>query len=137
MPKEKEQQDKLKAVKARLLYGGEPEKNPRRHVGSRYAESKTPTVRTEPRRKHGNRRSEAHHQLLGGKERSASGRSDSHPEGSHVNETEAQPRRHHHRSTSSRRASGHLEREESEGGHWKSNSKGHRSSTYEDDLSQP
>ncbi|GJS64871.1 reverse transcriptase domain-containing protein [Tanacetum coccineum] len=53
MQKEKEQQDKLNAVKARLLYGEESERNPRNHEESHYSESKTPTARTEPRRKHG------------------------------------------------------------------------------------
>ncbi|GJY96915.1 hypothetical protein Tco_0513825 [Tanacetum coccineum] len=165
MQKEKEQQDKLKAVKARLLYGDEPEKDLRRHKRSHYSESKTPIARTEPRRRHGNRRSQSPSSVvsvfkrlkqkgppsprswlekdgdvfnrLGGKERNASGRSDSHPHGSYVKETEMQPRRHHHRSTSPRKASEHSKSKDSEGGHWKSKSKGHRSSTYEDDLSQP
>ncbi|GJT25272.1 reverse transcriptase domain-containing protein [Tanacetum coccineum] len=53
MQKEKEQQDKLKAVKARLLYGDESGRNPRNHKESHYSESKTPTSRTEPRRRHG------------------------------------------------------------------------------------
>ncbi|GKB06802.1 putative ribonuclease H-like domain-containing protein [Tanacetum coccineum] len=45
MKKEKEQKDKLNAVKARLIYGEE----------SHYSESKTPTARIEPRRRHGDR----------------------------------------------------------------------------------
>ncbi|GKE36347.1 hypothetical protein Tco_1459752 [Tanacetum coccineum] len=45
MQKEKEQKDKLNAVKARLIYDEE----------SHYSESKTPTTRTEPRRRHGDR----------------------------------------------------------------------------------
>ncbi|GJZ23165.1 hypothetical protein Tco_0560624, partial [Tanacetum coccineum] len=53
MQKEKEQQDKLNAVKARLLYGDESERNPRNHEESHYSESKTPTARTGPRRRHG------------------------------------------------------------------------------------
>ncbi|GJZ70116.1 hypothetical protein Tco_0633666 [Tanacetum coccineum] len=57
MQKEKEQQDKLNAVKARLLYGNETEKNKRNHEESHYSEFKTPTARTEPKRRHGNRRS--------------------------------------------------------------------------------
>ncbi|GJV58345.1 reverse transcriptase domain-containing protein [Tanacetum coccineum] len=57
MQKEKEQQDKLNAVKARLLYGNETGKNQRNHEESHYSESKTPTARTEPKRRHGNRRS--------------------------------------------------------------------------------
>ncbi|GJZ03672.1 reverse transcriptase domain-containing protein, partial [Tanacetum coccineum] len=53
MQKEKEQQDKLNTVKACLLYGDESERNPRNHEESHYSESKTPTARTEPRRRHG------------------------------------------------------------------------------------
>ncbi|GJU33003.1 hypothetical protein Tco_1176592 [Tanacetum coccineum] len=48
MQKEKEQQDKLKAVKARLLYGNESGRNPRNHEESHYSESKTPTARKSP-----------------------------------------------------------------------------------------
>ncbi|GJR26357.1 reverse transcriptase domain-containing protein [Tanacetum coccineum] len=57
MQKEKEQQDKLKAVKARLLYGNKSGRNPRNHEESHYSESKTPTARTEPRRRHGRKHS--------------------------------------------------------------------------------
>ncbi|GKE33696.1 hypothetical protein Tco_1453018 [Tanacetum coccineum] len=57
MQKEKEQQDKLNAVKARLLYDNETGKNQRNHKESHYFESKTATARTEPKRRHGNRRS--------------------------------------------------------------------------------
>ncbi|GJR85237.1 hypothetical protein Tco_0209248 [Tanacetum coccineum] len=53
MQKEMEQQDKLNAVKARLLYSNESRRNPRNHEESHYSESKTPTIRTEPRRRHG------------------------------------------------------------------------------------
>ncbi|GJY85665.1 hypothetical protein Tco_0499691 [Tanacetum coccineum] len=52
MQKEKERQDKLNAVKARLLYDDESGRNPRNRKESHYSESKTPTARTEPRRKH-------------------------------------------------------------------------------------
>ncbi|GKC74019.1 hypothetical protein Tco_1119902, partial [Tanacetum coccineum] len=54
MQKEKEQQDKLNAVKARLLYGNETERN---HEESHYSESKTPTARTKQKRRHGIRHS--------------------------------------------------------------------------------
>ncbi|GJR83041.1 hypothetical protein Tco_0153826 [Tanacetum coccineum] len=57
MQKEKEQQDKLNAVKARLLYGDESGRNPRNHEESHYSESKTPTARTELRRRHGSKHS--------------------------------------------------------------------------------
>ncbi|GJU83015.1 reverse transcriptase domain-containing protein [Tanacetum coccineum] len=57
MQKEKEQQDKLNAVKARLLYDDESGRNPRNREESHYSESKTPTAWTEPRRKHGSKHS--------------------------------------------------------------------------------
>ncbi|GJR01391.1 reverse transcriptase domain-containing protein [Tanacetum coccineum] len=57
MQKEKEQQDKLNAVKAHLLYGDESGRNLRNHEESHYSESKTPTARTELRRRHGNKHS--------------------------------------------------------------------------------
>ncbi|GJX35230.1 reverse transcriptase domain-containing protein [Tanacetum coccineum] len=134
MQKEKEQQDKLNAVKARLLYGNETGKNQRNHEESHYSESKTPTARTEPKRRHGNRRSRC---PLGGKERSAYARSDSRHQSSHEKEIEVKPREHHHRGTSSWETGRYSKSEDSEGGHWKSKSRRHRSNTHEDDLSQP
>ncbi|GJY02676.1 reverse transcriptase domain-containing protein [Tanacetum coccineum] len=120
---------------------------------------------TEPKRRHGNRHSRSPSPVasvfkrlkqnrppspssmprkeggvfnrLGGKERIAPASSDSRHQGSYEKETEVQPRRHHHRDTSSRGTSGHSESEDSKGGHWKSKSRKHRSNTYEDDLSQP
>ncbi|GKB99462.1 reverse transcriptase domain-containing protein [Tanacetum coccineum] len=53
--KEKEQKDKLNAVKARLIYGEESGVKIRSHEESHYSESKTPTARTEPRRRRGGR----------------------------------------------------------------------------------
>ncbi|GKF04027.1 hypothetical protein Tco_0034695, partial [Tanacetum coccineum] len=53
MQKEKEQKDKLNAVKARLIYGEESGIKIRSREESHYSESKTPTARTEPRRRHG------------------------------------------------------------------------------------
>ncbi|GJX47693.1 reverse transcriptase domain-containing protein [Tanacetum coccineum] len=73
----------------------------------------------------------------GGEEQSASAHSDSHHQSSQAKGTEVQPRKHHHRGTSPRGNSRYSESEDSEGGHWKSKSKRHRSNTYEDDLSQP
>ncbi|GJZ65334.1 hypothetical protein Tco_0622030 [Tanacetum coccineum] len=55
MQKEKEQKDKLNAVKARLIYGEESGVKIRSHEESHYSESKTPTARTEPRRRRGDR----------------------------------------------------------------------------------
>ncbi|GKC35711.1 hypothetical protein Tco_1048095 [Tanacetum coccineum] len=165
MPKENEQQDKLKAVKARLLYDNESGRNPRNHEESHYSESKTPTARTEPRRRHGRKHSRSPSPVasvfrrlkqnrspsprirpwkeggvfnrMGRKEPGAYTRSDSHRQSSQARGTEVPARKHHHEGTSSRRTSGYSESEDSEGGHWKSKSKRHRSDTYEDDLSQP
>ncbi|GKC78379.1 hypothetical protein Tco_1129153, partial [Tanacetum coccineum] len=53
MKKEKEQKDRLNAVKARLTYGKESGIKIRSHEESHYSESKTPTARTESRRRHG------------------------------------------------------------------------------------
>ncbi|GKF79930.1 hypothetical protein Tco_0235498, partial [Tanacetum coccineum] len=52
---EKEQKDKLNAVKARLIYGEESGVKIRSREESHYSESKTPTARTEPRRRRGDR----------------------------------------------------------------------------------
>ncbi|GJZ10014.1 hypothetical protein Tco_0544773 [Tanacetum coccineum] len=119
MQKEKEQQDKLNAVKACLLYGNETGKNQRNHEESHYSESKMLTARTEPKRRHENRRSRSPTPVavLGGKERSASARSDDHHQSSHEKEIEEQPREHHHRGTSSRETGGYSESEDSKGGH--------------------
>ncbi|GKB10365.1 hypothetical protein Tco_0844288 [Tanacetum coccineum] len=57
MQKEKEQQEKLNAVKARLLYGDESGIKVRNHEESHYSESKTLSARTEPRRRHGDKHS--------------------------------------------------------------------------------
>ncbi|GJV38152.1 hypothetical protein Tco_1410629 [Tanacetum coccineum] len=163
MQKEKEQQDKLNAVKARLLYDDESGRNPRNREELHYSESKTPTARTEPRRKHGSKHSRSPSPIasvfrrlrrnrppslgprplkeggvfnrLGGKQ-SASACSNSR-HSSHAKGTEVQPRKHHHRGTSPRVNNRYSESEDGEGGHWKSTSKRHRSNTYEDDLSQP
>ncbi|GKA41958.1 reverse transcriptase domain-containing protein, partial [Tanacetum coccineum] len=51
MKKEKKQKDKLNAVKARLIYGEESGIKIRSREESHYSESKTPTARTEPRRR--------------------------------------------------------------------------------------
>ncbi|GJV91447.1 hypothetical protein Tco_1539260 [Tanacetum coccineum] len=163
MQKEKEQQDKLNAVKARLLYGNETGRNERNHEDSHYSKSKTPTARTEPRRRYENRHSRSPTPVasvfkrlkqnippsprprprkeggvfnrLEGKERSASARFDDRHQSSHKKEIEVQPREHHHRGTSSRETGGYSESEDSEGGHWKSKSKRHKLNTHEDDFS--
>ncbi|GJT13034.1 reverse transcriptase domain-containing protein [Tanacetum coccineum] len=152
MKKEKEQKDKLNAVKARLIYGEE----------SHYSESKTPTARTEPRRRHGDRysRSPSPHasvfkrlkknrspspqprprkeggvfNRLGRKEPATSARSDSRRRSPQAKRTEVETRRHQQKS---RTTSQYSESEDSEGGHWKSKSRRQKSNTYEDDLYQP
>ncbi|GJW96648.1 reverse transcriptase domain-containing protein [Tanacetum coccineum] len=154
MQKEKEQQNKLKAVKARLLYGNESGRNPRNHEESHYSESKTPTARTEPKRRHGRKHSRSPSPVasvfrrlkqnrpfsprlpprkeggvfnrLGRKESGASTRSDSHHQSSQAKGIEVPARKHHHEGTSSRRTSEYSESEDNEGGHWKSKSKRHR-----------
>ncbi|GJY84140.1 hypothetical protein Tco_0497516 [Tanacetum coccineum] len=59
MQKEKEQKDRLNAVKARLIYGEESGVKIRNHEESHYSESKTPNCPKEPPRRHGGRYSEA------------------------------------------------------------------------------
>ncbi|GKA44972.1 hypothetical protein Tco_0737768 [Tanacetum coccineum] len=152
MQKEKEQQDKLNAVKAHLLYGDESGRNLRNHEESHFSESKTPTARTEPRRRHGTKHSRSPSPIasvfrrlrrnrppsprlrprkeggvfnrLGGKEQSASARSDSRHQSPHAKGTEVQPRKHHYRGTSSRGTNRYSESEDSEGGHGNPNQRG-------------
>ncbi|GJV43124.1 hypothetical protein Tco_1427660 [Tanacetum coccineum] len=122
MQKEKEQQDKLNAIKARLLYGDESGRNPRNHedVFRRLRRNKHPSLGPRPRKEGGvfNR--------LGGKEQSASAHSNSRHKSSHAKGTKVQLRKHHHRGTSPRGNSRYSESKDSEGGHWKSKSKRHR-----------
>nr|GEV88256.1 hypothetical protein [Tanacetum cinerariifolium] len=56
---------------------------------------------------------------------------------SHSRKAKPIPRKRYHEGTSSRRTKSISESEDSEGGHWKSRSKKQKSSTKEDDLSQP
>ncbi|GJY36209.1 hypothetical protein Tco_0421587 [Tanacetum coccineum] len=138
---------------ARLLYGNETGRNQRNHEESHYSESKTPTARTEPRRRYENRRSRSPTPVasvfkrlkqnrppsprprprkeggvfnrLGGKERSASARSDGRHQSFYEKEIEMQLREHHHRGTSSWETGGYSESEDGEGCHWKSKSRRH------------
>ncbi|GJW60376.1 reverse transcriptase domain-containing protein, partial [Tanacetum coccineum] len=165
MQKEKEQKDKLNAVKARLIYGEESGIKIRSREESHYSESKTPTARTEPRRRHGNRysRSPSPHasvfkrlkknrspspqprprkeggvfNRLGRKEPVTSARSDSRRRSPQAKRTKVETRRHQQKQTPSRATSQYSESEDSEGGHWKSKSRRQKSNTYEDDLYQP
>ncbi|GJW22005.1 hypothetical protein Tco_0032627 [Tanacetum coccineum] len=152
MQKEKEQQDKLKAVKARLLYGNESGRNPRNHEESHYSKSKTPTARIEPRRRHGHKHSQSSSPVasvfrrlkqtrppsprlwprkdrgvfnrLGRKEPGASTRSDSHHQSSQAKGTEVTAGKHHHEGTSSRRTSGYSEAKTAKGVTGSPNKKG-------------
>ncbi|GKC89863.1 hypothetical protein Tco_1150512, partial [Tanacetum coccineum] len=165
MQKEKEQKDKLNTVKARLIYGDESEIKIRSHEESHYSESKTPTARTKPRRRHGDRHSQSpspHASVFkrlkkdrsfsprprpwkeggmfnrfGSKEPATSACSGSRRRSPQAKRTEVQPRRHQQKGTPPRTTGRYSESEDSEGDHWKSKSRRHRSSTYEDDLSQP
>ncbi|GJW34224.1 reverse transcriptase domain-containing protein [Tanacetum coccineum] len=165
MQKEKEQKDKLNAVKARLIYGEESGIKIRSHEESHYSESKTPTARTEPRRRHGGRysRSPSPHasvfkrlkkyrspsprlrpqkeggvfNRLGRKEPATSAHPNSRQRSPQAKRVEVEARRHQQKGTPSRTTSQYSESEDSEGGNWKSRSRRKRSNTYEDDLSQP
>ncbi|GKC31093.1 reverse transcriptase domain-containing protein [Tanacetum coccineum] len=165
MQKEKEQKDKLNAVKARLIYGEESGIKIRSREESHYSESKTPTARTEPRRRHGGRysRSPSPHasvfkrlkkyrspsprlrprkeggvfNRLGRKEPATSARPNSRQRSPQAKRVEVEARRRQQKGTPSRTTSQYSESEDSEGGHWKSKSRRQRSNTYEDDLSQP
>ncbi|GJV65888.1 reverse transcriptase domain-containing protein [Tanacetum coccineum] len=135
MQKEKEQKDKLNAVKARLIYGEESGIKIRSREESHYSESKTPTARTEPRSC-----TEAEGGVfnrLGRKESTTSARSDSRQRSPQAKRTEVEARRRQQKGTPSRTTSQYSESKDSEGGHWKSKLRRQRSDTYEDDLSQP
>nr|GEV62678.1 reverse transcriptase domain-containing protein [Tanacetum cinerariifolium] len=116
--KEKEINEKLKEVKARLNFEG-------CSGTSRYSKSRTMNTK-EHEKRHRSRRSRTPRptpsvfKRLGMRGRSVSARSDSHNQYSYLRYTEALS-----------------ESEDSGGGHWKSTSKNKKSSREEDDLSQP
>ncbi|GJY09722.1 hypothetical protein Tco_0377907 [Tanacetum coccineum] len=133
MQKEKEQKEKLNAVKARLINGDESGIKIRSREESHYSESKTPTTRTEPRRRHEDRhsRSPSPHasvfkrlnkyrspslrprprkeggvfNRLGRKELATSARSGSRRRSPQAKRNEIEPRRHQQKGTSSRMTS--------------------------------
>ncbi|GJX02418.1 reverse transcriptase domain-containing protein [Tanacetum coccineum] len=143
MHQEKVQQEKLKAVKARLNFeetsqhseSGAPSRrrDVRKRLGPKDARSmsRSPEPRRDrsrsPRRKDPERETvfrrleKGVFHRLGDKEK----------------ETEPAPRRHHGRKTYSRKGGRMSESEDSAGGHWKSKSKKQRSSMKDEDLSQP
>ncbi|GKC61277.1 reverse transcriptase domain-containing protein [Tanacetum coccineum] len=157
MQKEKEQKDKLNAVKARLIYGEESGVKIRSHEESHYSESKTPTARTEPRRRHGDRYSRSPSPYasvfkrlkknrslsprlrprkeggvfnrLGRKEPDTSARPGSRQRSPQAKRTEVEARRRQQKGTPSRTTSQYSESEDSEGGHWKSKSRRQKSNT--------
>ncbi|GJT41458.1 reverse transcriptase domain-containing protein [Tanacetum coccineum] len=137
MQKEKEQKDKLNEVKARLIYGEEFGVKIRSHEESHYSKSKTPTARTEPRRRHGGRYSRSPSPYASvfkrlKKYRSPSPRLRPRKEGGVFNRLgRKEP------ATSACPDSRQRKSKDSEGGHWKSKSRWQKSNTDEEDLSQP
>ncbi|GJW62755.1 retrotransposon protein, putative, ty1-copia subclass [Tanacetum coccineum] len=93
--------------------------------------TRSPSLRPRPRKEGGVFNG------LGRKEPATSARSDSRQRSSKAKRTEVEARRRQQKGTPSRTTSQYSESEDSEGGHWKSKSRRHRSSTYEDDLTQP
>ncbi|GJX57362.1 hypothetical protein Tco_0287259 [Tanacetum coccineum] len=133
-------------MKARLIYGDESGIKMRSREESHYSESKTPTARTEPRRRRGDRHSRSpspHTSVFKRlkKDRSPSPRPRPRREGGVFNRLERKEPatsarladKREHRPVTQR----YFRKQDSEGGHWKSKPRRHRLSTYEDDLSQP
>ncbi|GJV29773.1 hypothetical protein Tco_1386221 [Tanacetum coccineum] len=168
MQQEKEQQDRLEAVRSHLVYGNGSKRIPRNREQSYCSESKTPNTKVEPRKRHGHHINMKRHprspspdtsvfkrlkifrspslrrkpqkegtvfRRLGGKEQSMSVHSDSRRQSSRSKGVGESPRRHYYKETSSRGTNDYSYNDESRGGHWKSKSTRHRSSTYDDDLS--
>ncbi|GJX54901.1 reverse transcriptase domain-containing protein [Tanacetum coccineum] len=133
MQKEKEQKDKLNAVKAQLIYGEESGVKIRSREESHDSESKTLTA---PRRRRGDREGGVFNRL-GRKEPTTSARSDSRRRSPQAKRTEVETRRRQQKQTPSRATSQYSESEDSEGGHWKSRSRRQKSNIDEDDLYQP
>ncbi|GKB86523.1 hypothetical protein Tco_0958795 [Tanacetum coccineum] len=106
---------------------------------SHYSESKTPTARTEPRRRHGDRHGHEGgvFNRLGRKEPATSARSDSRQRSPQAKRTEVEARRRQQKGTPSGTTSNIQRVKIVKGVTGNLNQEGHRSSTYEDDLSQP
>ncbi|GJV80971.1 hypothetical protein Tco_1516841, partial [Tanacetum coccineum] len=136
MHQEKVQQEKLKAVKARLNF----------EEVSQHSESGTPSRRRELRKRLGSKHIRS---VLGDKEKSMSAYSnDSWHQSYHSNRrdtescyqssrsrgTEPASKKHHNKRASSRRMRALSESKDSKGGHWKSRSKKQRSSIKDDDF---
>ncbi|GJX42072.1 hypothetical protein Tco_0257062 [Tanacetum coccineum] len=137
MQKEKEQKDKLNAVKARLIYGEESGVKIRSREESHYSESKTPTAPLEQNPKEGTEAEEGVFNRLGRKEPATSARFDSRQRSpSQAKRTEVEARRRQQKGTAFRTTSQYSESEDSKGGHWKSKSRGKDTNTYEDISTQ-
>ncbi|GJS64488.1 hypothetical protein Tco_0679052 [Tanacetum coccineum] len=132
MQKEKEQKDKLNAVKARLIYGEEYSRSPSPHasVFKRLKKYRSPSPRLRPRKEGGvfNR--------LGRKEPATSARPDSRQRSPQAKRTEVEARRRQQKGTPSRTTSQYSESEDMNGFHWKSNQEGKDTNTYEDISTQ-
>ncbi|GKA20151.1 reverse transcriptase domain-containing protein [Tanacetum coccineum] len=138
MQKEKEQKDKLNVTSTartepKRRHGDRHSRSPSPHasVFKRLKKYRSPSPRPRPRKEEGvfNR--------LGRKEPATFAHSGSRQRSPQTKRIEVEPRRHQQKGTPSRMTSRYSENEDSEEGHWKSKSRRHRSSTYEDDLSQP
>ncbi|GJV58798.1 reverse transcriptase domain-containing protein [Tanacetum coccineum] len=151
MHQEKVQQEKLKAVKARLNFeetsqyseSGAPSRrrDVRKRLGPKDARnmSRSPEPRRDrsrsPRRKDPKRET-VFRRLEKGVFHSR-GDTESYYQSSRSRGTEPTPKRHHDRKAYSRNGGRMSESEDSAGGHWKSKSKKKRSSMEDEDLSQP
>ncbi|GJU98095.1 hypothetical protein Tco_1327366 [Tanacetum coccineum] len=125
------QKDKTHAVISRLIYvRGDPGLRHEGREESHYSESKTPTARTESRRRHGDWEEKdscyfrRYDSLVARRSPQAK-------------KTEVEQETYQQRQTPSRTTIQYSESEDSEGGHWKSRSRRQKSNTYEDDLYQP
>ncbi|GJX92587.1 hypothetical protein Tco_0347173 [Tanacetum coccineum] len=147
MHQEKVQQDKLKAVKARLNFGDGSKRNSKTHDESQYSKSKTPTTKEElrkrqrhkrsrspqltgsvfsrlnrdrsvsPRRRSKERKEGGMFKRLGNKGKNMSVHSESRYLSSRSRETDAAPKRRYHGGTSSRITKGFSESKDSGEGH--------------------
>ncbi|GJV75358.1 hypothetical protein Tco_1506942 [Tanacetum coccineum] len=138
MKKEKEQKDKLNGTPTART-------EPRRRRGDRYSRSPSPHASVFKRLKKYRspsprprpRKEGGVFNRLGRKEPATSSRPDSRQRSPQAKRTEVEARRRQQKGTPSRTTSQYSESEDSEGGHRKSKSRRQKSNTYEDDLSQP
>ncbi|GJV01858.1 reverse transcriptase domain-containing protein [Tanacetum coccineum] len=137
MQKEKEQKDRLNAVKARLIYGQESGVKIISHEESASTQnSKHQTGEQNPKKgsEAGIHRSPSPHASEQFTSLRCSDRSSA--KSPQAQRTDVGIRRRQQRQTPSRATSQYSESKDSEGGHWKSKSRRQKSNTYEDDLYQ-